>query len=298
MMQPHFVAALFKEAHALGLTTCIDTNGQGSKHANWCGCGCGCLQAASRSARPKQLPPWWWRRDIVLPHADYVLFCIKHMDPHEYESLTGGCVGACAASPARHCDGGNGSTASLSHTCWHGVQGCTRRRRCILPRSSRRATSPGELLSLCCGADVAENGGVAGLLPRGPGNMLHRGASAVARSMLRWCRYVYIPGFTDAPEDLEALIAWAKDQPSLQVSSVQMWRSSSAMATCSPPSSHSIDTLKAIELLPYHVLGRNKWEAMGMRYPLDGVTHTPAHAEVQAAVDRIRAAGLDVICNV
>jgi pyruvate-formate lyase-activating enzyme len=54
LLQPQFTATLFREAHAMGLTTTLDTTGQGTKHKNW---------------------------DVVLPHTDSVLFCIKSLDP-------------------------------------------------------------------------------------------------------------------------------------------------------------------------------------------------------------------------
>ncbi len=63
------------------------------------------------------------------------------------------------------------------------------------------------------------------------------------------------------------------------------------------PVLHAVHAVQAIELLPYHLLGRNKWEALKIPYPLEGLTRTPTHAEVQAVIDKFQANGLNVICN-
>lgn len=62
LLQPEFTAAVLLEARTRGLTTCIDTTGQGAKHAHW---------------------------DKVLPHLDYALFCIKSPIPGAFAQRRG-----------------------------------------------------------------------------------------------------------------------------------------------------------------------------------------------------------------
>lgn len=165
MLQPDFVTAIFKEAHYLGLTSCLDTTGQGTKHHHW---------------------------DKVLPYTDMVLFCIKHLDPIKYEQITG---------------------------------------------------------------------------------MKQKGAlkfadELKANSIPFWVRYVLMPGLSDSDKDLDALIEFVQKYP----------------------------TAMGVELLPYHLLGKNKWDALGLKYPLEGMK-TPSHEAVRAAVHQLEAAGVNVICE-
>lgn len=166
MLQPQFVSALFQEVHKLGLTTCLDTTGQGSKHHHW---------------------------DVVLPHTDLVLLCIKHLDPVMYEKISG-----------------------LKQ---HGAMKFAN--------------------------ELAE------------------------RKIPYYLRYVLVPGLSDSPNDIRLLTEFATKQP----------------------------TLKGIELLPYHLLGKEKWSVMNMKYPLDGVK-VPSRAHVHAVRADIEAAGLKVLCDV
>ena len=58
-----------------------------------------------------------------------------------------------------------------------------------------------------------------------------------------WIRQVLVPGYTDNKEDLLKL----KDFIS------------------------SLKTVEKVELLPYHNLGKHKWEALNVAYPLENV---------------------------
>ena len=58
-----------------------------------------------------------------------------------------------------------------------------------------------------------------------------------------WIRQVLVPGYTDDEQDLLKL----KDFIS------------------------SLNTVDKVEILPYHDMGRYKWEKLGLKYELDGV---------------------------
>lgn len=59
-----------------------------------------------------------------------------------------------------------------------------------------------------------------------------------------WIRQVLIPGYTDAPEDLQRLKNFI----------------------------FSLKTVKKIELLPYHDMGSYKWKELGLKYELKNVS--------------------------
>lgn len=58
-----------------------------------------------------------------------------------------------------------------------------------------------------------------------------------------WIRQVLVPGITDNEDDLLKLKEFIS----------------------------SLKTVEKVELLPYHDLGKFKWENLGLRYPLDDV---------------------------
>jgi len=79
-------------------------------------------------------------------------------------------------------------------------------------------------------------------------------------------RYVVIPGVTNLPKDIQALINLI----------------------------HSLPRPVAVELLPYHTYGRQKWQALQMNYTLD---HTPeaTPSDVTTVADSLIAQGINII---
>ncbi len=82
---------------------------------------------------------------------------------------------------------------------------------------------------------------------------------------LLWIRHVLVPGFTLHLDTLRATAAFLS----------------------------SLRSVSRVDLLPYHELGRHKWEALGLRYPLVHVA-PPNRRDVNKAYNVFLDAGLPV----
>ncbi len=79
-----------------------------------------------------------------------------------------------------------------------------------------------------------------------------------------WIRFVLVPGLTDDPEHIA------------QVAAISAWMG---------------DVVQRVEVLPYHTMALDKYEALGKEYPLPG-TPTPTQEQVEQAVRIFRDRGL------
>ncbi len=80
---------------------------------------------------------------------------------------------------------------------------------------------------------------------------------------------MYAPGVTDSDADIADLVSFAADK---------QW-------------------MQAVEVLPYHRLGVEKWHQLGLEYPMED-QHTPSAQETRAFVERLKAGGVRVLCAV
>jgi len=78
-----------------------------------------------------------------------------------------------------------------------------------------------------------------------------------------WLRFVLVPGWSDAREDVEGIAGFAA----------------------------GLGNVERVDVLPFHQMGRFKWKALGLRYELDAVQPPSAEA-VGRACAIFRAAGL------
>jgi pyruvate formate lyase activating enzyme len=79
-----------------------------------------------------------------------------------------------------------------------------------------------------------------------------------------WLRYVLVPGLTDVPEEMEAMAQFGA----------------------------SLGVVERAEILPFHQMGRYKWERLKLDYTLDA-TDPPTNAGVETAVAIFQGAGLN-----
>ena len=78
-----------------------------------------------------------------------------------------------------------------------------------------------------------------------------------------WLRYVLAPGLTDLPEEMAAVAQFGA----------------------------SLGVVERAEILPFHQLGKYKWERLGLNYKL-AATEPPTNESIATAVAIFREAGL------
>ena len=81
-----------------------------------------------------------------------------------------------------------------------------------------------------------------------------------------WVRYVLVPGLTDDLDDIRHTAAFAA----------------------------SLGNVERVDVLPFHQMGKYKWEKLGLAYPLAD-TQPPDHALVETVIGVFRAAGLKAV---
>ena len=88
---------------------------------------------------------------------------------------------------------------------------------------------------------------------------------AAARKPI-WVRFVLVPGWTDDMAEVQRIAAFAAE----------------------------LGNVERVDVLPFHQMGRYKWEKLGMNYELND-TQPPPRATVEEALAIFRAAGLKAV---
>ena len=81
-----------------------------------------------------------------------------------------------------------------------------------------------------------------------------------------WIRFVLVPGLTDAVENVEAIASFVE----------------------------TLDCVQRLEVLPFHQLGRSKWEATGEPYLLED-RETPTPELIARVKGQFAAHGINVM---
>jgi len=81
-----------------------------------------------------------------------------------------------------------------------------------------------------------------------------------------WLRYVLVPGLTDIPEEMEAVADFGA----------------------------SLGVVERAEILPFHQMGKYKWERLNLDYKL-AERETPSNEAIAKAIAIFREAGLDAV---